>query len=88
VDVGEPVVATLELAWDDAKVGLALDLAPADEESLTKAGWRLTIAAVADPASLERAGALLATWLGVGLAGDDATQTEPEEPDAPTEEAP
>jgi ATP-dependent helicase/nuclease subunit A len=44
-DVGEPVIATLELVWESAKVALALDLAPADEDALTAQGWKLASAA-------------------------------------------
>lgn len=39
VDVGDPVVANLELAWEGAKVGLGLDLDSAEIEGLANSGW-------------------------------------------------
>jgi ATP-dependent helicase/nuclease subunit A len=78
VDVGQPVITELELAWEDQKVGLALDCAPEDEAALCRDGWTLVSAARADAASIERAGAELAQLLGVRVAGDEGgTDAEP-----------
>ena len=41
VDVGDPVIASLELAWEDAKVGLGVDLARDELDGLEKHGWRV-----------------------------------------------
>ncbi|GAB4196356.1 MAG: hypothetical protein OHK0013_03480 [Sandaracinaceae bacterium] len=71
-DVGEPVIATLELAWEKERVGLALDLAPEEEATLAKEGWKLASASSADAASVERASAQLAVLLGLSIAGDEA----------------
>ena len=80
-DLGEPVIATLELAWDAQKVALALDVAESDEETLTKQGWKLALASSADPVSVERAGSVLATLLGVVLVGEAASASASEEVD-------
>jgi hypothetical protein len=78
VDVGQPVITELELAWEDQKVGLALDCAPEDEAALRRDGWTLVSAARGDAASIERAGAELAQLLGVRVAGDEGgTDAEP-----------
>lgn len=44
VDVGVPVIANLEVAWEDDKAGLGLDLLPEESVGLEQAGWRVVAA--------------------------------------------
>ena len=77
-DTGEPVITELELAWDTAKVGLALRVTESEEAALAKQGWKLVRATAVDPVSLERASEALAKLLDLTLDGEVARDNQPE----------
>jgi hypothetical protein len=80
LELGEPVVGELALAWAEAKLGLALDASPKEVESMRALGWSVVAAEQRDAVALERALVSLATALGVDV-GDDDPQAAEEEGD-------
>ncbi|MEM1414823.1 MAG: UvrD-helicase domain-containing protein [Myxococcota bacterium] len=74
-EVGEPIVAELELAWDEAKVGLGVDLEDAERDAVTQLGWRVVAA------NDENARQAVASALGLALP-DEESPDEARDPEA------
>ncbi|MCB9598273.1 MAG: UvrD-helicase domain-containing protein [Sandaracinaceae bacterium] len=70
-DIGEPVVANLELAWEAARVGLGLDLSPDESAGLAKIGWDVVVADTAELGWARTAVAALREKLGLPDEGED-----------------
>jgi len=80
-DVGEPILANLELAWDEARVGLGLDLLDEERAALTAAGWTVHHADTAEAGWARRAEAALRAALELPEEVDDQADdgADPEE---------
>ncbi len=77
-DVGEPVIASLELAWIDEKVGLGLDLLETERAALAVAGWTMTEADTAEVGWARKAEAALREALGLAAVPDDQADDGPD----------
>ncbi|MCZ7681361.1 MAG: UvrD-helicase domain-containing protein [Sandaracinaceae bacterium] len=72
LDVGEPVVASVELAWEDEKVALGLDLLAEEVAASEAQGWALVAADTAEVGWARHALDALRAALGVGEDDEDA----------------
>lgn len=72
-DAGEPVIATLELAWEAHKIGLLLDATDEQARALGADGWRIAREDTSVDGWAERAIAALAESLGVALPATPAS---------------
>jgi hypothetical protein len=72
VDVGEPVVANVELAWEQAKVALGLDLLDEEVAALAAQGWNVITADTSTVGWARRALDGVREALGVRVEDDDA----------------
>ncbi|HEY8426877.1 MAG TPA: UvrD-helicase domain-containing protein, partial [Sandaracinaceae bacterium] len=72
LDVGDPVVATVELAWEDEKIALGLDLLEDEIVALTAQGWHVIAADTARIGWAHRALDGVRAALGIVESDDDA----------------
>lgn len=73
LDVGDPVVASLELAWEAPKVGLGLDLTDEERRALAELGWEVVTVHQGEASWVQRAEAGLRERLGLAPRGADET---------------
>lgn len=70
-DLGEPVIAQVELVWDDAKVAVCIDNTEAERTALEHAGYRVAAIDAAAASDLADALRALGGWLGVRPVGEN-----------------